>query len=533
MLILKKCLRALTMPALEDLAGTEIVQGLNSFDIPITKLSLISIIFDNKGFSILRNRDVLNELIEKNEDLLKENTEIDFQKLTTLKWNKEEDRKKLIIAFGGETKDTEIVISKREKLLEVEPEGQTLFPYQNWMRKKILEFLISDKRRTLIHMPTGSGKTKTSMNAIIDFMRHEAPRDVTVIWLAHSDELCEQAHGTFLEIWSKLGVSECNVWRLWRGYKELEYQGSGLNFIVTSFQTAYSWLKTSDDRMFEAFIKMKNKCDLLLIDEAHLSTAETYEAVIDKLAGVDKKRIGLTATPGRHGIGSKKTETENLVTFYENELIKMTDDQGKTLENPIKFLQDQKILSSIEGEVIEGGNYELNDKDAEEIGKNLELSPRVLRRISNDQARFLNIANKVYDYASKKSKQTIVFCPSKNNSLHLSAFLNHAKCTAAAITSDLDMMEREEKIEAFRRGKIKVLTNFNVLTTGFDAPNIEVVVIARPTLSVVLYSQMIGRGLRGSKVGGTDNVILVDVRDNISNLPDALSAFTFFNEFYK
>ena len=211
----------------------------------------------------------------------------------------------------------------------------------------------------------------------------------------------------------------------------------------------------------------------------------------------------------------------------------MTDDQGKTLENPIKFLQDQKILSSIEGEVIEGGNYELNDKDAEEIGKNLELSPRVLRRISNDQARFLNIANKVYDYASKKSKQTIVFCPSKNNSLHLSAFLNHAKCTAAAITSDLDMMEREEKIEAFRRGKIKVLTNFNVLTTGFDAPNIEVVVIARPTLSVVLYSQMIGRGLRGSKVGGTDNVILVDVRDNISNLPDAQSAFTFFNEFYK
>ena len=70
------------------------------------------------------------------------------------------------------------------------------------------------------------------------------------------------------------------------------------------------------------------------------------------------------------------------------------------------------------------------------------------------------------------------------------------RCKSAAITSDLEMSERQRKLKLFKENKIQVITNFNVLTTGFDAPNIEVVVIARPTLSVVLYSQMIGRGLR-------------------------------------
>ena len=106
-------------------------------------------------------------------------------------------------------------------------------------------------------------------------------------------------------------------------------------------------------------------------------------------------------------------------------------------------------------------------------------------------------------------------------------------CKSAAITSDLDMVERHEKIDAFKRNRIQVLTNFGVLTTGFDAPNIDVVFIARPTLSVVLYSQMIGRGLRGSRVGGTDFVKVIDVKDNLERLPNVQEAFTFFNEFYR
>ena len=94
------------------------------------------------------------------------------------------------------------------------------------------------------------------------------------------------------------------------------------------------------------------------------------------------------------------------------------------------------------------------------------------------------------------------------------------------------MGDRQNKLKLFKENKIKVITNFNVLTTGFDSPNIEVVIIARPTFSVVLYSQMIGRGLRGPKVGGTKETVLVDVDDNFNNLPNVYNAFTYFKDFY-
>ena len=70
-------------------------------------------------------------------------------------------------------------------------------------------------------------------------------------------------------------------------------------------------------------------------------------------------------------------------------------------------------------------------------------------------------------------------------------------CKAVSITGETNNKFRQESIEAFKQGKINVLTNFGVLTTGFDSPNIDAVIVARPTFSLVLYSQMIGRGLRG------------------------------------
>jgi len=80
---------------------------------------------------------------------------------------------------------------------------------------------------------------------------------------------------------------------------------------------------------------------------------------------------------------------------------------------------------------------------------------------------------------------------------------------------------------------LKILVNYGVLTTGFDAPSIEAVIIARPTTSVVLYSQMLGRGLRGTKMGGTKDCTIIDVNDNIANMPDSSNAYMFFNTFFQ
>ena len=156
-----------------------------------------------------------------------------------------------------------------------------------------------------------------------------------------------------------------------------------------------------------------------------------------------------------------------------------------------------------------------------------------MANISTDQIRFVNVAKEVLQCAKIENKQTLVFCPSKNNALLLNTFLNEQGCKSAAITSDLEMGERQTKLQLFKDNKIQVITNFNVLTTGFDSPNIEVVIIARPTLSVVLYSQMIGRGLRGKEVGGTEEILLIDVDDNFNNMPNVFKAFTYFNNFFK
>jgi len=85
-------------------------------------------------------------------------------------------------------------------------------------------------------------------------------------------------------------------------------------------------------------------------------------------------------------------------------------------------------------------------------------------------------------------------------------------------------------VKDFNDGKLEVLINFNIFSTGFDDPLIDCVIIARPTFSVVLYSQMVGRGLRGVKNGGTENCLLVNVIDNIVNLPDIENACNFFDK---
>ena len=530
--LLKNCLNSFIISDLTDIIGKKVADGLAAYDIPITKSTLVDIILNDKGFSVLSNLKLRHKIIDNNLHILENISEKEKDRLYRLNWNNLEDRKKLIECFGGDASNQDTDLSKRELLSNVNFKGEDLFPYQNWMRNRILSFLISKNNNTLVHMPTGSGKTKTSITSIIDYIRHKSPENVTVVWLAHSDELCEQAIQSFIELWERIGISDCNVWRMWGGFRELNYEGKGVNFIVTSFQTAYKWMISTKNEVFLSFIKIKEKCDLLLIDEAHMSTAETYQQVISNIASFNTKRIGLTATPGRHHINASTEATKKLSDFYDNKNLNMTDNDGKASENPIAFLQNEGILSEINTETIAGTKINLTDHLSNDIKQNLEIPSSILEQISLDQQRFLNVANSVFTYAKIQNKQTLVFCPSKDNALLLSTFLNNKGCLSSSITSDLSMIERREKINNFLDDKIKVITNFNVLTTGFDAPNIEVVIIARPTFSVVLYSQMIGRGLRGPKVGGTKSVTLVNVEDNFKNLPDVHNAFTFFNKYY-
>ena len=154
------------------------------------------------------------------------------------------------------------------------------------------------------------------------------------------------------------------------------------------------------------------------------------------------------------------------------------------------------------------------------ISNQLEIPKSVLSELGNNHARTASIITATLQLVMEKGLQTIIFSPTKENAVALALCLKFRGCKAAAITGETPSFDRHKYISDFKDGKINVLTNFGVLTTGFDTPNTEAVIVARPTLSVVLFSQMVGRGLRGVKMGGTPNCFIINVKDNILNLPD-------------
>jgi superfamily II DNA or RNA helicase len=112
-------------------------------------------------------------------------------------------------------------------------------------------------------------------------------------------------------------------------------------------------------------------------------------------------------------------------------------------------------------------------------------------------------------------KSVLFFGCSVEHAMAISILLRRRDRSAAVVTGTTRSATRRFLIEEFRAGRMSTLCNYGVLTTGFDAPKVEVLVIARPTASAVLYEQMIGRGMRGTVFGGTEKCTVIDVSDNI------------------
>lgn len=128
---------------------------------------------------------------------------------------------------------------------------------------------------------------------------------------------------------------------------------------------------------------------------------------------------------------------------------------------------------------------------------------------------------------------TIVFACSVKHCQLLSAMLTIEGIPNSLVTGNMNPIDRAKAIEKFKdkENKTNILINYEVLTTGFDSTNIKCVFIARPTQSIVLYSQMIGRGLRGPQMGGNETCLLIDVKDNLSQYDENM-AFSHFDSYW-
>jgi superfamily II DNA or RNA helicase len=126
----------------------------------------------------------------------------------------------------------------------------------------------------------------------------------------------------------------------------------------------------------------------------------------------------------------------------------------------------------------------------------------------------------------------LVFATSVQHAKFLAAKLSDRGVRSAAIDSATPLAERRQRVDAFRDGRVRVITNYGVLSQGFDAPATRAVVIARPVYSANIYQQMVGRGLRGLRNGGKESCLILDMRDNITNFHKEL-AFTEFEHLWK
>lgn len=191
----------------------------------------------------------------------------------------------------------------------------------------------------------------------------------------------------------------------------------------------------------------------------------------------------------------------------------------------IKGLQRIGVLAQVKHRELPGAAIALTADERAQSEKFATLPKGAEQRLAEDHGRNQRIVDEIA--AMPSDWPVLVFATSVAHAKLLAAKLGDRDIKAAAVDATTPVSERRKQISDFRQGKIQVLTNYGVLTQGFDAPATRAVVVARPTYSPNIYQQMIGRGLRGPKNGGKESCLILNVRDNITNYGEAL-AFTEF-----
>jgi DNA repair protein RadD len=398
-----------------------------------------------------------------------------------------------------------------------------LHEFQNDLKSQIISLLIKGRSRFLVQMPTGSGKTRTVLQSAIEF---ESKMELIrgggyFLWIAHTEELCEQAIETFSVVWQAIATHQTVVHRMYGAY-ELSLTESAGGLLVGTFQKLTSLL--ASDSIILRHIESKLK--LIIVDEAHKSTATTYAHLIENLFNKsDASLVGITATPGRHG--DKESENLELAKFYDKTLLAPAFEG-----NPIVRLREKGILSKLKRVVIETNCViPLHEKDEGNNQVEQDLSQSTLKNLASNSTRNEQILE-VLEKQVALGLDCLVFACSVAHSRLLAAALAYKGINALSLDSSIARTRRNATIQSFKEGPCNVLVNFGILTTGFDAPNIGAVVITRPTSSVVLYSQMIGRGLRGPVMGGSKNCTLIDIKDNFANFGGIEKVYSYFEGYW-
>jgi DNA repair protein RadD len=401
---------------------------------------------------------------------------------------------------------------------------KNLKDYQSIIFHEVYEYVRSvNFARCILQMPTGSGKTRTAMEIVSEYLNEHSS---SVIWLANTEELVDQAFESFREVW------EVRRKKPLAAYNHMRFSGD-IDFGQQSFHlSTLQGLNTKNGKeLIDMILTSKPGIGLVIVDEAHISIAPTYRSTIKHLLSKEGKLVGLTATPGRtinRFDGDKTDDNKELSEFYLNKLFQI--DTGD--KPPIDFLRERGILSNAKFFSIEGSYIEscLTPAEKMKMNETKKIPAMILGRLSNNSRRNAIIIDKLQKLLAA-NKKILFFATSIEHSKVIASIINLLGYNAAHVDGETGAT-RAKVIQQFKNGDLRLLSNFGVLTTGFDDPKIDVVFMARPTNSIVLYSQVIGRGLRGPSIGGTEVCEIYTVVDNMIDLPNNNEIYSYFNEYF-
>ena len=349
----------------------------------------------------------------------------------------------------------------------------TLHDYQQDLLEKSQTALAPEGARVMTQLPTGGGKTEIAGALLKDFLVDGRK----AVWLTHREELADQTENRLKRNWLIPAQHLTDRWRQGRPAPDMPNGAS-----ILKAQTVSRRNKDS-----EAVWDNYGPDDLLVIDEAHHAPASGWERAIEQWPG---RVWGLTATPWR-------LELEKGFDHLFHKLI--AGPQISELQAGSHLAPSSVWAPTTKENWIVGKETRLG-----------EYTPVGIER-DNDKAIMTNMA--VDSWRDKAvGRQTVVYAVSKGHADNLVEAFEERGISTKAILSNTSPDDREKAIEDFEDGNITVLVNVAVVTEGFDLPDASCVMMTRPTKSLALYLQMVGRGLRRKDDGG--NCLILDLAGN-------------------
>jgi len=355
------------------------------------------------------------------------------------------------------------------KLLDIAEQDQSLREYQTNSKIEIYKAWESTPS-VMFQMPTGTGKTRLFSSIIKDTQKcsHENRERYGVLVLAHRTELIEQIDSTLSQKYSIAhGIIKS-------GYDE----DQRFPVQVASVQSLSRRLDKWQNKSFS----------YIIIDEAHHATAKTYRNICN--AFPDAKILGVTATPYRLSGESFRDIFGALI-----------------LSQGVKKFIEQGHLSQYEYYSIKPTSaMQQAIDDIDEFGSDGDYSERAMMAACDKDYIRAGLVDAYQKFAL--GKKGIIYTINHAHSQHVCESFQRLGLNVVTIDSDTAANERKKLVADFRAGRIDIICNVNIFSEGFDCPDIEFIQLARPTMSLAMYLQQVGRGLRPCK--GKSGAVIID-----------------------